>query len=240
MVKELEIEKHINKKINKIDMFPKIKKEIGKFFLSEEGNISKKNILRMGVIVVAGGVFGAKEAKGGQVWCDKLNHCNKSCVDADVLGPLDDGLILVGDMDKIDFRAGSEHANMVFFIDNICHVNLLYHHGHNNLDGSNWQGPTSKHCNNFEASGGNQDMHTRCVDTENDWVWFKHDNEGGRRQKWYEVETQCTYGGLHNKIMFSASDERNINIGHENSMEEFENSIIDAKSECGSMHDSND
>ena len=198
-------------------MFPKIKKEIGKFFLSEEGSISKKNIIKIGVILVGAGLANTQNVLGG--WknhanCDDRNHCNVGC--ENVYDSLETGLIRIGETKGINFTAGTEHGNMEWPADNVCHVKLVASHS-------------------GYGTHANDNSHTNEYDN----VWYKHDNSSAKRQKWYDVRRNCISGILDNQITVQTENQRSIKINHENFVEVESKEMI-AKTECGSQHDNGD
>ena len=166
-------------------MFPKIKKEVSKFFLSEEGSISKKNIIKIGVILVGASSANIKNVLGG-VTCDARNHCNIGC--EEVYNSLGGGLIRVGGEMGINFTAGTEHSNKWSgLFDNVCHVKLVSSHGA-------WTNPA------------NDNSHVNEYDN----AWYNHDNSGSKRQKWYDVRRNCISGILDNQITVQAENQRSI------------------------------
>ncbi|MCK5107786.1 MAG: hypothetical protein KAQ83_03590 [Nanoarchaeota archaeon] len=193
-------------------MFPKIKKEIGKFFLSEEGSISKKNIIKIGVILVGASLANVTRVLG-HTNCDERNHCNISC--EEVYDAPESGLIRVGNELGINFTAGTEHANMGFPVDNVCHVRLVSN------SGSDWINPA------------NDNSHVNEYDN----AWYNHDNSGGKRQKWYDIRRNCISGLLDNQITVQEENQRIIKINHSNSIEMDSKEMV-AKDICGSQHDS--
>ena len=221
-------------------MFPKIKKEVGKFFLSEEGSISKKNIIKIGVILVGASLANVGKTLGA-VNCDEMKSCNVTCDD---LFPNDetDISIWLGNS-RLDFQQGTESD--AGWGDHECHV---------------WSDPRTKNPGYWGVDltkrvipwnvEGNAENHKGIIFSA-DEGWYGHSNDdhckyaGGATRtadcKIYMVKTQCFGGFLTNSVNVNNIDGQKIKISHQNDITP-KNDWLSGSSQslCGNMHNNVD